>query len=57
MLNQPLAGAVGNGDTITFTQTRPTIASSLWLVPIVAATPTYGSNKLTFTFATQPYGN
>lgn len=55
-INPPVtATTVGSGDTITFTQTQPTINNSLWFVPIVVATPTYGSNNLTFSFFTTPY--
>jgi hypothetical protein len=57
-INQAITGAgVGNGDNITFTRTAPTINSALWFIPIIAATPTYGANKLTYTFMTQPFGN
>lgn len=54
--NPVTATTVGSGDTISFTQVAPTKSTSLWFVPFVAASPTYGSNKVYFTFMTAPVG-
>lgn len=35
-------------------KSQPQSSSALWFLPIVAATPTYGANTLTYAFKSQP---
>ncbi len=57
-INQPVnSPGVGSGDTIVFTRTIQPASNALWFVPIASAAPTYGANKLTYTFMTQLFGN